>query len=69
MRKAVWRTGASPCDFCVQLDGKVVDIQAEESFVPKGESLQVEGKSPIWAGADVMHPPIHRSCTCSISLE
>lgn len=76
--KLVWNAGT--CPICRQLDGRVIGI--EESFVPQGQALyatdeqgnpimneDAEGyKSPIWAGSNVVHPPLHSGCTCSIGI-
>ena len=64
--KVRWEGGT--CDFCVQLNGKVVGVEGG-SFVPKGESVNAEGQVPIWAGADVMNPPLHPHCQCYLVIE
>jgi HK97 family phage portal protein len=65
VREVVWHVLGDTCPFCNQLDGRVVGIDG--SFVPKGTAVEVEGKSPIWAGANVLHPPLHQGCDCFIS--
>ena len=62
VRKLTWVGGT--CPFCKQLSGRTVGI--EQSFVSQGEKLESEGKTPIWAGANVLHPPLHSGCACSI---
>jgi len=66
VKKIRWNGG--DCEFCAQLDGVVIGIE-NDAFVPKGQSVNVEGKSPIWAGADVLHPPLHPGCDCYLSYE
>jgi len=66
VKKIRWNGG--DCEFCAQLDGVVIGIE-NDAFVPQGGSVNVEGKSPIWAGADVLHPPLHPGCDCYLSYE
>lgn len=68
VQKVRWEGGT--CDFCVQLNGNVVGVQGgNETFVPKGGSVSVEGKSPMWAGSDIMYPPLHPGCDCYLVIE
>lgn len=65
VKEVVWHVIGDTCPFCNRLDGRVVGIQG--AFVPKGTAVEVAGKSPIWAGANVLHPPLHQGCDCFIS--
>lgn len=60
-----WHTVGESCPLCRQLDGKKVGI--EGAFLPQGESIEAEGVSPLWAGSDVTHPPLHTGCDCYIT--
>lgn len=67
VKKITWRLNAGEnCDICKSLDGRTVGI--EESFVPQGTSITGEGQGKLWAGANILHPPIHDGCMCSVSV-
>jgi len=59
--------GPDPCDFCLELDGKVVGINS--SFVSDGEKIEVEGHEPMISNGSKSHPPLHEKCECGISPE
>ena len=75
-----WTTNGKNCPTCDKLHGKVIGIN--RSFVPKGMMVDpVAGvvpindderpagqQAPIKAGANVLHPPLHGGCDCSIIL-
>jgi len=67
VKKIRWEGG--DCDFCSQLNGAVVGIESDQAFVKQGSNVSVEGKSPMWAGADVLHPPLHPGCDCYLVIE
>ncbi len=70
--REVWRRGGvsklqwqgGTCDLCKQLSGQIVGI--ESSFLSAGASLDAPGKTSIHAGCDILHPPLHTGCGCSI---
>jgi hypothetical protein len=64
--KITWQGAGAECPLCGQLDGKVIGI--EESFVKQGEGVEAEGHGKLWAGADILHPPLHKGCGCSIGI-
>ncbi len=65
--KLVWRnTGNKSCPYCENLNGKVVGIS--EPFFLKGQGYMPEGaKSSLNFGSDIIHPPLHTGCVCTIS--
>jgi len=60
----IWRnTGQDTCEFCQELDGKVVGI--DEPFLADGDSIESEdGKMKVEGPR--YHPPAHRGCVCSL---
>jgi len=67
VERLVWRnTGGSPCEFCEELDGKVVGIN--EPFVADGDSIESENSNMRVTGPKY-HPPAHRGCVCDIEAE
>lgn len=53
---------SSVCEFCAEMDGKVISIQ--DNFFDKGDSLTVDGKTLNFDYSDVEAPPIHPRCRC-----
>ncbi len=77
--KIRWSANAGACNLCKALDGRVVGI--EGAFIPAGAQLDTDGnigdivnqpaegeQAPIKAGSDVLHPPLHGGCVCTISV-
>jgi HK97 family phage prohead protease len=71
--KIVWNISGDTCDACTSLDGRVVGLEGGGAFLSQGENTQqdeqgenkTQGK--IWAGSDVLHPPLHAGCDCYIT--
>jgi len=59
--------GSETCDFCKQLDGKVVG--KESTFVLEGSAVESESGKTLGVQRKVMHPPIHDGCVCMIAAE
>lgn len=59
-----WVTVGQNCPMCDSLDGKVVG--REESFVGKGDSVNLEGAG-ITASTKILHPPLHDGCDCIVT--
>lgn len=61
-----WHANAGACPMCERLNGMVVSLEREEAFVPKGTNAAegLDGVAPLWAGASVLHPPLHGGCGC-----
>lgn len=58
-------TGSKTCDFCVQMNGKVVGI--EEFFLSADESIEGQhGGEWMKITGPKSHPPIHQGCVCMI---
>lgn len=55
--------GAETCDFCQQLDGKVVGV--DRDFVQQGSGIEAGG-SRLPVNGPSGHPPIHDGCVCQI---
>ena len=66
VKKLRWVAGAKPCPLCAQLNGQVIGI--EESFVNSGDKLEAPGVAPLYAGANILHCPLHGGCVCSIGI-
>jgi len=58
-----WSAVGDACEFCLELDGKVVEIN--DNFANLGTDFEGSdgGKLPI-AYEDIEHPPIHPNCRC-----
>lgn len=52
------------CPWCASMDGKIIDI--EEEYFEKGDELTVDGKTLKFDYLDVLHPPLHVSCRCTL---
>lgn len=65
-----WQAGEDDltCQFCVQLDGRMV--RTGDAFVPAGTEFPgLAGgtlKIPSGSAFDMRHPPIHPSCRCAL---
>jgi HK97 family phage prohead protease len=69
-----WNTSGDNCDACDNLSGRIVGIESGDAFLSQGQNTQEdlqEGQSKtqgkIWAGSDVLHPPLHSGCDCYIT--
>ena len=62
--KLVWvASGGDPCPLCSEMDGRVVGI--EQNFVNAGDKVK-GGDTSITASSNVMNPPLHQGCECTI---
>lgn len=60
-----WNASGDACPFCTEMDGKVVGV--DEPFLPADTPLDPEGaETPIVHSRDVLQPPIHGGCNCTI---
>lgn len=61
--------GAESCEFCQEMDGKVVGI--EQDFLGRDEQLDAEGREDgdMKIYRPVGHPPLHPHCVCTIAPE
>jgi len=59
----VWAAGVNACPFCSALDGMKVGI--DSPFVASGDSVEAGGES-MSVSWNVMTPPVHNGCACSI---
>jgi HK97 family phage portal protein len=60
-----WMTNPGACEFCQPLDGMVVNLAT--NFVNQGEVVEgVDGGSFVADYEDVLHPPLHPNCRCTI---
>ena len=64
--KLIWRAEPDACDFCSQLNGKVVGIG--EAFVQAGEEIPGPGgqAAGLTARSPRISPPLHLGCQCEI---
>ena len=58
--------GAENCEFCQEMDGKVVSV--DQPFLAKDDVLEAEGREGqnIQLNRPTMHPPLHQFCVCEI---
>lgn len=65
----VWRNaGNDTCDYCKELNGKVVGI--DQPFLGGNEKLEAEGEEfDMKVKRPSFHPPIHFACECQIEPE
>lgn len=59
-----WNTGDSNCPYCREMNGRTVEIN--QPFIPKGESLNVEGQPEMKTYQVTKHPPLHGGCDCTV---
>ena len=59
--KITWMTN-DPCEICEPLSGKVVGLGAGEPFLGQGG----KGSKGFVAATDVLQPPLHAGCQCSL---
>lgn len=66
VKEIKWVTaGSDVCDFCRELDGKVISI--EKNFFDKGDVVESEAGATIDISySDVGAPPLHPNCHCGI---
>jgi HK97 family phage portal protein len=57
-----WYTATNPCDFCKEMDGKIISIDA--NFLNEGDTLTAGDKSMTANYGDVGTPPLHPNCMC-----
>lgn len=67
----VWVVGGpNPCDFCLEMDGRVVGI--EGTFLDKGDKVEVDDPDDpdktlvMDRSRSVRNPPLHNHCQCQI---
>lgn len=54
----VWRANAGACDFCMEMNGKIVGI--DQSFARAGDQVSPGGdNSPMPIQQSIGHPPLH----------
>jgi len=60
-----WHAEPNACEFCGELDGKIVG--KSETFLSLGQTFEGsdEGKFNI-NYTDIVHPPLHPNCRCAI---
>ncbi|MEW6457615.1 MAG: phage portal protein [Bacillota bacterium] len=61
--KIMWQAAPNACEFCRQLDGRVVGIG--EPFVGKGDSIPGPA-GLLTARAPRVRPPVHLGCQCTL---
>lgn len=63
--QVVWRNGSDPCEFCRELEGKVVGI--DEAFAQLDEEVSgADGGSFTVSYETAETPPLHPDCSCFI---
>lgn len=63
--KEEWFSNPDSCEFCSELDGKVISIS--QNFVNLGDSVETaDGATYNVDYADVGYPPLHPNCTCVV---
>jgi len=60
--------GADTCEFCQEMDGKVVGI--EQDFLGRDEELDAEDRdTDMKIYRPIGHPPLHQACVCIVAPE
>lgn len=60
-----WSAESNACEFCLELDGKIVGL--EESFAELGEDVSGSGDNSYRVGYETLEtPPLHPNCRCAI---
>jgi len=59
-----WVADSDPCPYCRRMDGKTVNMS--DPFASDNDSFEVEGHTPLKLTHKVLHPPLHKGCTCSM---
>jgi HK97 family phage portal protein len=60
-----WMTNPGACEFCQPLEGMIVNLGT--NFVNQGEVIDgADGGSYVTDYEDVLHPPLHPNCRCTI---
>ncbi len=70
VRRKRWvTTGSKTCEFCAEMDGKVVGI--EQDFVGAHDRLEAEGREgdEMVIYRPIKHPQLHSSCQCQITAD
>ena len=68
--KKIWHAiGAETCEFCQEMDGKIVGI--EEQFLSDDDKLAAEGREgeEMNINHGIGHPPLHSFCVCTVMPE
>ena len=52
------------CEFCAEMDGKVVGI--DSNYLNNGAELVGADGGIMTAGITVRHPPLHPHCRCAL---
>jgi SPP1 gp7 family putative phage head morphogenesis protein len=70
VEKKQWLSSADmrTCDWCEEMDGKIIGIEA--TYFAKGDSMSLGGepgheRKMDFTYEDVGHPPLHSQCRCS----
>lgn len=71
VHKMRWLASGDACPFCLEMNGKVIGI--DENFQNEGSSMAVEYNERIismnFGYTDVIGPPLHPNCRCTIVAE
>ena len=71
VHKKVWLASGDACPFCLEMNGKVIGI--DENFQNEGSSMSVEYNERMismnFGYTDVIGPPLHPNCRCTIVAE
>ena len=62
-----WHAFGDSCEFCNELDGKVVGV--EEVFLKSGDKLNGADGGELVTRSNIGHPPAHDGCDCGIAAE
>jgi HK97 family phage portal protein len=67
--KKIWVSSGDDrsCEFCLSMDGKVIDVDAE--YFSKGDIYEIGGRRLHFDYEGIGHPPIHPHCRCAIAPE
>lgn len=62
----MWSANDGACPICEEMDGRVVG--SERVFVESSETVDPndDDATPLESKADILHPPLHQGCECSI---
>lgn len=64
VRTMRWQTFGDNCPYCTSMAG--MTQSTGEPFLPAGGKLQPEGTYQLKPAANILHPPLHDGCDCTL---
>lgn len=63
----VWSANAKCCPLCEEMNGKTVGT--EKTFLSSGDKVEADGADTLTVSSNILNPPLHGGCSCSICAE